>query len=67
MIDNKFHIFLSWLRDLGGTFEPVRDLSEKKPLTGRRDPDRKPRQYVIGTHDQSRQYGIKPNGQVIRL
>ena len=39
---NLFHTWLSWLRDLGGTYEPVRDLDEKKPYTGRRDPDKKP-------------------------
>lgn len=64
-----FHIWLSWLRDLGGTFEPYRNLDEPKAPTGRRDSDRKPRQYEIGTHSDPDfgGYGIKPNGQVIRL
>ena len=35
-----FHIWLSWAKDLGLTFEPYRDLSEKKEPTGRRDPDK---------------------------
>ena len=57
-----FDIWLSWLRDLGGSYTPIRDLDEKKPYTGRRDPDRKPRQYELGE-----KYGINPNGSVIRL
>lgn len=57
-----FDIWLSWLRDLCGSYTPIRDLDEKKPYTGRRDPDRKPRQYELGE-----KYGINPNGSVIRL
>lgn len=59
---NLFHVWLSWLKDLGGTYEPMRDLSEPKAPTGRRDPDRRPRRYPLGE-----KYGIKSNGQVIRL
>lgn len=40
---NYFHLWLSWLRDLGGVFEPYRNLEEPKPHTGRRDVDKKPR------------------------
>ena len=57
-----FDIWLSWLKDLGGSYTPVRNLDEPKPPTGRRDPDRKPRQYELGE-----KYGINPNGSVIRL
>ena len=57
-----FDIWLSWLRDLGGSYTPIRDLEEKKPYTGRRDKDRQPRQYELGE-----KYGINPNGSVIRL
>ena len=66
---NLFHVWLQWLRDLGGTYEPMRDLSEPKPPTGRRDPDKKPRQYEIGAHSDPDfgGYGIMPGGQVIRL
>lgn len=53
---NLFHIWLSWLRDLGGTFEPLRDLSEKKPPTGRRNPDIKPGQYDL----DDKKYGMDP-------
>ena len=65
---NLFHVWLSWLKDLGGTYEPMRDLSERKP-GGRRDPDLKPRQYELGTYSDPDfgGYGIKPNGQVVRL
>ena len=58
---NLFHLWLSLLKDLGGTYEPMRDLSERKP-GGRRDPDRKPRQYELGD-----KYAITSKGQVIRL
>jgi len=47
---NLFHLWLHWLRSLGGTFEPVRDLDEPKPRTGRRDPDKKPRMNPVGTN-----------------
>jgi hypothetical protein len=57
-----FEIWLSWLKDLGGSYTPVRNLDEPKPPTGRRDPDKKPRQYELGE-----KYGINSNGSVIRL
>lgn len=44
---SRFEIWRGWIRDLGGTYEPVRDLSEPKPVTGRRDPDTKPRWYPL--------------------
>jgi hypothetical protein len=56
-----FAIWRQWLKDLGGSYEPMRDLSERKP-GGRRDPDRKPRRYELGE-----KYAIKSNGQVVRL
>jgi hypothetical protein len=59
---NLFHVWLGWLRELGGACEPIRDLEEKKPYTGRRDSDKRPRQYELGD-----KYGINPNGSVIRL
>ena len=64
-----YEIWISWLRDLGGSYTPMRDLSEKKEPTGRRDLDKKPRQYELGAHSDPDfgGYGIKPNGQVIRL
>lgn len=47
---NRFHIFLEWVRSLGGTYEPVRNLDEpKKHTDGRRNPDTKPRQYPLTT------------------
>ena len=52
-----FHIWLQWLRELGGQFEVYRDLSERKPPTGRRDPDRKPRSYKL----DNKKYGMDPN------
>jgi hypothetical protein len=57
-----FAVWRQWLKDLDGTYEPVRNLDETKPLTGRRDKDRQPRQYELGE-----KYGVKSNGQVIRL
>ena len=59
---NLFPVWLGWLRELGGDYEPIRDLEEKKPYTGRRDPDKRPRQYELGD-----KYGINSNGSVIRL
>lgn len=59
---NLFHVWLQWLRDLGGTFEPYRNLEEPKPHTGRRDLDRRPRQYELGD-----KYAMTSKGQVIRL
>lgn len=58
---------MSWLKDLGGRYEPVRDLSDPKPRTGRRDEDKKPRQYELGTHNPDRQYGITTKGTIVRL
>lgn len=60
---NLFHIWLGWLRDLGGTYIPMRDLDEKKPYTGRRDPDKKPRQYPLDPE----KYAITTKGTIIRL
>ena len=62
MKQNLFHIWLGWLKDLGGSFEPMRDLSEPKPLTGRRDPDRKPRDYPLTTD----KYTIDNKGAIRR-
>lgn len=69
MTQNNLLLWMSWLKDLGGSYEPVRDLSEPKPPTGRRDPDKKPRQYELGTHSDTDfgGYGIKPSGQIVRL
>jgi hypothetical protein len=53
---NLFHVWLSWLRDLGGTFVPYHNLDEPKPPTGRRDPDTKPRQYEL----DDKKYGMDP-------
>ena len=53
---NLFHIWLTWLRELGGTYEPIRDLDEKKPYTGRRLEDKKPRQYEL----DDKKYGMDP-------
>lgn len=49
MIQNETHfdIFLRWLTDLGGTYKIWRNLEEPKPVTGRRNPDTQPRQYVL--------------------
>ena len=58
-----FHIWLGWLRDLGGSYTPMRDLEEKKPPTGRRNPDIKPRQYELDPE----KYGINSKGSVVRL
>ena len=51
-----FEIWRGWLADLGGTFHPVVNLDEPKPPTGRRDPDRKPRQYEL----DDTKYGMDP-------
>ena len=51
---NKFHIFLEWLRSLGGTFEPVRNLDEPKLPTGRRA--NRPNQYEL----DNEKYGMDP-------
>ena len=51
-----FEVWRQWLRDLGGTYEPMRDLSEKKPYTGRRDQDTKPRTYEL----DDKLYGMDP-------
>jgi hypothetical protein len=59
---NLFHLWLSWLKDLGGQYEPMRDFSERKP-GGRRDPDRKPRQYALPAD----KYAITSKGSVVRL
>ena len=59
---NRFHIWLQWLRELGGTYEPMRDLTEPKPRTGRRDLDRKPRQYLLSDE----KYGEDKNGSIWR-
>lgn len=50
------NIWLSWLRDLGGTFNPVHNLDEPKVPTGRRDPDKKPRRYEL----DDEKYGMDP-------
>jgi hypothetical protein len=69
MNDTPLSLWLSWLTDLGGTFNVFHDLlPEPKPPTGRRDPDRKPRQYPLGTHKpEINQYGITSNGCIVRL
>ena len=70
MKQNLFHVWLKWLSDLGGSYEPIRDLDEKTLPTGRRDPDTKPRSYEVGTHVRGRNpkmYAIKPSGQVVRV
>jgi len=59
---NKFHIFLDWLHSLGGEFTPVRDLSEPKPRTGRRDPDKRARDYPLTTD----KYTINDKGVIRR-
>lgn len=46
-----FHVWLGWLRDLGGQYLPIHNLDEPKPPTGRRDPDKRPRQYPLGFHE----------------
>ena len=51
-----FHIWLSWAKDLGLTFEPYRDLSETKEPTGGRDPDKHPRAYAL----DDKKYGMDP-------
>lgn len=69
-MQNNLLVWMSWLKELGGSYEPVRDLEEKKPHTdGRRNPDLKPRRYELGTHSDPDfgGYGIKPNGQIVRL
>ncbi len=58
-----FDIWLSWLRDLGGSYTPVRNLEEPKAPTGRRDPDKRARQYELDPE----KYAINSNGSVIRL
>ena len=58
-----FEIWRGWLADLGGKYEPMRNLEEKKPPTGRRDPDRKPRQYELPAD----KYAITSKGTVVRL
>lgn len=55
-------LWISWLHDLGGSYTPMLDLEEKKPLSGRRDPDKRARQYELGED-----YAINSNGSVIRL
>ena len=59
---NLFDVWLTWLKDLGGAYEPMRDLSERKP-GGRRDPDRKPRQYELPAD----KYAVTSKGSVVRL
>ena len=54
--ENLFHVWLSWLTDLKGTFVPYRDTEEKKPYTGRRDPDKRSRQYDL----DDKKYGMDP-------
>ena len=51
-----FEIFRLWLRELGGTFEPYRDLEERKSYTGRRDKDCQPRPYELDND----KYGMDP-------
>lgn len=58
----NFDVWMSWLKDFGGKFVPVVNNDDPSPRTGRRDPDRKPRQYELGD-----KYGINSNGSVIRL
>ena len=58
-----FHVWLSWLKDLGGTYEPMLDLSEPKPRTGRRDEDKRARQYELPAD----KYAITSKGSVVRL
>lgn len=60
---NLFHIWLTWLRDLGGFYAPMRDLEEKKPPTGRRNPDKKARQYPLDPE----KYAVTSKGSVVRL
>ena len=57
-----FEIWRGWLKDLGGQYEPMRDLSERKP-GGRRDPDRKPRQYELPAD----KYAITSKGSIVRV
>jgi hypothetical protein len=58
---NPFHLWLEWLRDLGGTYEPLRDLDEPKPVSGRRDPANKPRAYRVSnkTHYYDRNGSLR--------
>ena len=58
-----FEVWRKWLADLGGTYEPVRNLEERKAPTGRRDADTKPRQYELDPE----KYAITSKGSVVRL
>ena len=51
-----FAIWLQWARDLGLTFTPYRDIEEKKPYTGWRDPFKRPRRYPL----DDKKYGMDP-------
>lgn len=48
---NKLWIFLDWLHDLGGQFHPLWEEPSTK-RTGRRDPDKRARQYELGYHKE---------------
>jgi hypothetical protein len=61
--ENLFHVWLGWLMDLGGTYEPIRNLEERKIPTGRRDIDKKPRRYEL----DDEKYGVRTNGAIVRL
>jgi hypothetical protein len=52
---NLFHIWLTWLLELGGEFLPYVGPG-RKPVTGRRNPDTKPRQYELNPE----KYGMDP-------
>lgn len=63
MKQNLLLLWISWLLDLGGTYEPVRDLDEPKThKDGRRNPDIKPRQYGLNGED----YKIDKRGVITR-
>jgi len=53
---NLFNVWIGWLHDLGGDCPVIRDTSDPKPKTGRRDPDKKPRQYFLPDD----KYGVDP-------
>lgn len=57
---NVFWVWLNWLQELGGDFQPLMvEASQKR--TGRRDPDTKPRTYSL----KDRVYDMKDKRGII--
>ena len=59
---NMFPVWKSWLTDLGGSFDDTPEPRVQK-ISGRRDPDTKPRQYQL----DPKKFATTERGYIVHL